>query len=445
MTGWSLQDDPEPSGKNFRSPLHPRRPERVVAKNGAIPPIDPRTKEQGRYAHPEGPKRPRPDREGALGMIRPRMREELYINLNPLQRGGVVPAEGRKTAVAYIDGYSTCDYCPGTLHLMKKPPIQDFLKEVAEFLNMDTATLTQGCREAKLIIMRSLTTPGQTILVDSNKHYTTQLAAELAGLEIVEIPNSGYPRFRIDPDGYLEAIRKVKKETGKPPALALLTHVDWLYGNLVDAARVGGICREHDVPFLLNTAYSSGRMSIDGKRVHADFITCSGHKSWATGGGTMGILAMQSEWEKKVLKPSRHHELKPLELLGCTTRGTSALTLMASFPTVKQRVKIWREEVEKARRFSSQIESLGAVRQLGEKPHCHDLLRFETPVLHRIAQKHKRRGYYLYEELRKRKIVGIKPGRTKSLDLSTYQLTKEQLNYVLDSFKDIVDKLSLRN
>jgi Sep-tRNA:Cys-tRNA synthetase len=186
-------------------------------------------------------------------------------------------------------------------------------------------------------------------------------------------------------------------------------------------------------------------MSIDGKLVHADFITCSGHKSWATGGGTMGILAMQREWEKKVLKPSRHYKLKPLELLGCTTRGTSALTLMASFPMVKERVKIWREEVEKARWFSSQLESLGGVRQLGEKPHCHDLLGFETPVLDRIAQKNKRRGYYLYEELRKRKIVGIKPGRTRSLDLSTYQLTKEQLRHVVDSFKDIVNKLSPKN
>ena len=151
-----------------------------MAKNDTTPQTNPRTEERGKSAHPQGPNRHRPDREGALGMIEPRMSEELYINLNPLQRGGIVPAEARKTALAYIDGYSTCDYCPGTLHLMKKPPIQDFLKEVAEFLNMGTAILTHGCREAKLIVMRSITTPGQTIVVDSNKHYTTQVAAELA-------------------------------------------------------------------------------------------------------------------------------------------------------------------------------------------------------------------------------------------------------------------------
>jgi len=374
-------------------------------------------------------------------MIRPRMREELYINLNPLQRGGIVPAEARKTALAYIDGYSTCDYCPGTIHLMKKPPIQDFLKEVAEFLNMDTAILTHGCREAKLIIMRSITTPGQTMLIDSNKHYTTQVAAELAGLQIAEVPNSGYPNFQIKPEDYANTIEKIKKGTGKPPALALLTHVDWLCGNLVDAEAVGEICQEYGVPFLLNTAYSAGRMPTDGKLLQADFMVCSGHKSWAAGAGTVGILAMKKEWEKKIMKPSRHYKVKPLELLGCTTRGTSTLTLMASFPQVKKRTKNWTDEVEKARWFSAQMESLEGIGQLGQKPHCHDLLRFETPVLDRIAQKHKRRGYYLYEELKKRKIVGIKPGRTKSLDLSTYQLKKEQLSYVVDKFKDIINKL----
>ena len=69
--------------------------------------------------------------------LKPRMREELFINLEPLQRGGVVPAEARKIALTYVDGYSLCDYCPGTLHLMKNPPIQEFLSEVAEFLGME--------------------------------------------------------------------------------------------------------------------------------------------------------------------------------------------------------------------------------------------------------------------------------------------------------------------
>jgi len=314
--------------------------------------------------------------------------------------------------------------------------------EVADFLGMDRAILTHGCREAKFAIMHAITKPGQAIVVDENKHYTSYVAAERAGLKIYEVPSVGYPEFKIQPEEYVKTIEKAKKETGELPALVLLTHVDWTYGNLVDAEKVGKICKEYDVPFLLNTAYSSGRMPIDGKEMLADFVTCSGHKSWAAGAGVVGILAISDEWKDKVFKPSQRYKVKPIEILGCSARGSSALVLMTSFSYVKERVKYWDEEVEKARWFSSQMESLGDVTQLGDKPHNHDLMRFETPVFDKIAQKHKRRGYFLYEELLKRKIVGIKAGKTKSFDLSTYGLTKEQLTYVIDSFQDIINKLS---
>jgi len=56
--------------------------------------------------------------------------------------------------------------------------------------------------------------------------------------------------------------------------------VDYRYGNIADARKVGEICKEYGVPFLLNTAYSSGIMPVDGKKLHV--ILCgSGHKSWA--------------------------------------------------------------------------------------------------------------------------------------------------------------------
>jgi Sep-tRNA:Cys-tRNA synthetase len=326
--------------------------------------------------------------------------------------------------------------------LIKKPPIAGFLGEVAEFLGMDFAILTNGCREAKFAVMHAITKPGDAVVMDANRHYTSHVAAERAGLTIYEVENTGHPNFKIEPEKYAEVIDKVKAETGKLPSLVLLTHVDWIYGNLVDAEKVGKICEEYDVPFLLNTAYSSGRMPINGRDLKVDFITCSGHKSWAAGAGTVGILAIRKDWTEKVIKPSKEYKVKPIEILGCSARGASTIALIASFPFVKERVKHWDDEVKKVRWFGSQVEALGDIKQLGDKPHNHDLIRFETPAFDKIAQKHKRKGYFLYEELLKRKIVGIKAGKTKAFDLSTYGLTKEQLKYVIDSFGDIIKKFS---
>jgi Sep-tRNA:Cys-tRNA synthetase len=49
--------------------------------------------------------------------------------------------------------------------------------------------------------MHALCKPGDTIVVDGNAHYTTHVAAERAGLSMVEVPNNEYPNYEITPEG----------------------------------------------------------------------------------------------------------------------------------------------------------------------------------------------------------------------------------------------------
>ncbi|PKP58618.1 MAG: O-phospho-L-seryl-tRNA:Cys-tRNA synthase, partial [Candidatus Altiarchaeales archaeon HGW-Altiarchaeales-2] len=114
------------------------------------------------------------------------------------------------------------------------------------------------------------------------------------------------------------------------------------------------------------------------------------------------------------------------------------ITLMASFPHVYERVKHYDEEVKKARYFSEKMGNLG-INQLGEKPHEHDLMFFESQKLFEISQKHKRGRFFLYDELKKRGIIGIKPGLTKNFKLSTYLLSEEEIKKIVDAFGEIVN------
>jgi Sep-tRNA:Cys-tRNA synthetase len=243
----------------------------------------------------------------------------------------------------------------------------------------------------------------------------------------------------VKPEGYADVIEKVKNDTGKPPALAILTHVDGNYGNIVDAAKVGEISHEYDVPFLLNTAYSSGRMPVDGGKLNADFITVSGHKSWAAGGGNIGLLVTTGDWNERVFRYSVDFKVKPLEIIGCSTRGAATVALMASLPYVKERVKQWGEEVEKARWLSDKLEAL-EIHPVGEKPRNHDLCFYESEVLYEISKTHKKKNFYLYNELKAHGVTGIKAGLTKHFKLSTYRLTKKQVEHVAWAFEDIIAK-----
>ncbi len=381
-------------------------------------------------------------------------KEDRYINLHPIQRGGVLTPEAREALLEFGDGYSTCDWCPPKqtrLDAIESPPIAQFMQDLAEFLNMDVARVVTRCREAKFIAFTTLGEPGDYVIVDGLAHYSTYIAAELARVKIKEVPHGGHPEFRVDLDAYAAKIEEVKRETGKLPAAVLLTHVDYLYGNLNDAAVVGKICKKYGVPFLLNAAYTAGVMPVDGKKLGADIIVSSGHKSWAASAPT-GILAMREEVADRVLARSkiigdwsgRKFGLKEYALLGCTVMGGPLISLMASFPHVVERVERWDEEVEKARYLIEQLERIEGTHQLGVKPKQHTLTHVESEGFYRASEKHKRRGFFLYDELRSRGIVGVQPGLTKHFKLNTYGLSREKVERVAEAFLEIAGKQGLK-
>ena len=368
-------------------------------------------------------------------LSRLRREHKELINLMPLQTGGILTEAAKEALIEFGDGYSVCDFCEGTLCNVTNPPIRDFVHELLpQFLGCEVATITHGAREAKFMVMHSLAKPGDSILVDANRHYTTVVAAERTGLNIIEVPNSGHPEFRVDVSEYAPLVEE------HAPKLILLTYPDGNYGNLPDARTLGEIAQGHNIPYILNGAYAVGRMPISMEEIGADFIIGSGHKSMASA-GPAGVLGMKKKWQETVLRKSGKYGKKEIELLGCTVRGVPLITLMASFLYVKERVLHWDEQVSKAQWFSAELEKLG-FEQLGEKPHRHDLLHFDAPVLYEISKRVRERGYFLYKELKERGIWGPQPGLARSFKLSTFAGDRQQLEFVIDSFRAILSKYS---
>ena len=118
-----------------------------------------------------------------LNDIEIRAREELFINLNPIQSGGRLTPEAMKTIIAYGDGYSVCDYCraPFRLDKIRRPPIQDFHRELAKFLGMDEARVVPGARRGFQAVVSSLVKKGDSVILSGIAHYTEYLAIESVG------------------------------------------------------------------------------------------------------------------------------------------------------------------------------------------------------------------------------------------------------------------------
>jgi len=363
-------------------------------------------------------------------------RDIAQINLDPLQRGGILTPEARAALVEWGDGYSICDFCAGAMDKITNPPVEEFVHSILpEFLGTDGVRVTHGAREGKFAAMHALCEKGDWVVVDGNAHYTTILAAERAGLKIEYAAHSGAPGYAISAEGYAAAIERAYEHKGNV-SMAVLTYPDGNYGNLADARAVADVCHDYGVPLLLNGAYSVGRMPVSASALGADIVVGSGHKSMAAS-GPVGVLGASEEYARSIFRISPTKKNKEVELLGCTVRGAPLLTLMASFPAVVERVKHWPEEVEKARWFAAGMEKLG-MEQQGDRPHSHDLIFFLAENLYEISKTAKKGRYFLYRDLKERGICGIKPGLTRQFKLSTFGLSREELELVLRAFDEII-------
>ena len=387
-----------------------------------------------------------------VGNLEPRTREEEFINIHPIQAAGRLTPEARKAIISYGDGYSTCDYCrkPFRLDKITRPPIEEFHQDLAKFVNMDQARVVPGARRGFQAVTQSLVEKGDSVIVSSLAHYTEFLAVEVAGGVVKEVPPS--ESHVVTAEATAQKIEDVRKETGKLPALIMIDHFDYQFANEHDVYGIAKVAKEYGVPFLYNGAYTVGIKPVDGKKIGADFIVGSAHKSMASVAPS-GVLATTDEWAPKVFRTTqmvgdvtkRKFGIKEVENIGCTLMGATLISMIASFPKVKARTENWDEEVRKSSYFLEQFQRIEGSKVLSEQPRKHTLTKVDTTEsFDTVAKTHKRRGFFFSDELKDHGIIGEFAGATRTWKLNTYGLTWDQIKYTAESFIDIAEKYSLK-
>ncbi|MFA4826182.1 MAG: O-phospho-L-seryl-tRNA:Cys-tRNA synthase [Methanoregula sp.] len=377
--------------------------------------------------------------------IEARQVDELFINIDPIQAAGRLTADAMKAVMAYGDGYSVCDNCrkPNRLDYISKPPIAEFHKDVASWLGMDTVRTVPGARRGFQAVANTYVQKGDPVLLTSLSHYTEFMAVEEAGGIPREIPADS--NKIITADAAAMKIEEVKREFGRPPVLAFIDHVDYQFGNMHDIRSIAKVTRENDVPIVYNGAYTVGTLPVNGKDLGVDFIVGSGHKSMAAPAPS-GILAATAERAAEVFRTTtivgdvtnRKFGIKEPEMMGCTLMGATLIGMMASFPHVKERVKHFDKELENNRIVLDALLSIEGTKILSEFPRKHTMTRIDTIAsFDKVAESHKKRGFYLSGALEEKGVTGIIPGATKVWKFNTYGMTRIQAEYLGKVFVDI--------
>jgi Sep-tRNA:Cys-tRNA synthetase len=377
--------------------------------------------------------------------IEARQVDELFINIDPIQAGGRLTADAMKAVIAYGDGYSVCDNCrkPNRLDYISKPPIAEFHKDVAKWLNMDAVRTVPGARRGFQAVAQTYVNKGDPVLLTTLSHYTEFLAVEEAGGVAREIPAN--ENKLVTPDATAAKIEAVKKESGRAPVLAFIDHVDYQYGNTHDVAGIAKVAHQYDIPVVCNGAYTVGILPVDGKALGVDFVVGSGHKSMAAPAPS-GILAATAEREKEVFRTTaivgdvtnRKFGIKEPEMMGCTLMGATLIGMMASFPHVKERTKHFDRDLANHQTVMEALLSIEGTECLSEYPRKHTMTRVDTTAsFDKVAETHKKRGYYLQSALEERGITGVIPGATKVWKFNTYGTTRKQAEHLARSFVEI--------
>ncbi len=243
---------------------------------------------------------------------------------------------------------------------------------------MDQARVVPGARRGFQAVTNTLVNKGDSVVVSALAHYTEFLAVENAGGVVKEVPLND--RHIVTADATAQKIEDVKVETGKLPVLVMIDHFDYQFANEHEIAGIGKVAHQYGIPFLYNGAYTVGVQPVDGKKIGADFVVGSGHKSMASVAPS-GVLAINEEFAPKALRTTgmvgdltkRKFGIKEVEMLGCTLMGGTLLSMMASFPTVKERVLHWDEELKKSNYFIDTLLRINGSKVLSEYPRKHSL------------------------------------------------------------------------
>ena len=145
----------------------------------------------------------------------------------------------------------------------------------------EQVTFTGSCTQGLNIALRTLVKPGDPVVISGFEH--NAVLRPLHGLG-ADIRIAGRQLF--DPEDTILAFEKALQNGAK---IAVFTHVSNVFGYILPVDALSELCRNYQVPFVIDAAQSAGTLPVSLRKTGADFIAMPGHKGLLGPQGT-GLL-----------------------------------------------------------------------------------------------------------------------------------------------------------
>ena len=222
----------------------------------------------------------------------------------------------------------------------------------------EQVVLTGNCTQGLNIAIGSLIKEGDRVLISGFEHNAVvrPLYARKADLRI-----AGRRLFQWE-----EILDSFRRELRRGVDAAVFTYVSNVFGYILPVEKLAALCREAEVPFILDAAQAAGSLKVS-MELGADFIAMPGHKGLLGPQGTGLLLCGQPG--KPLLyggtgSQSRSHEMPqdlPERLEPGTLNVPGAAGLAAGISIVERKGTdaIFHREHTQAEKLSRDLRDLG--------------------------------------------------------------------------------------
>ena len=152
--------------------------------------------------------------------------------------------------------------------------------------NPERVVLTSNCTHGLNIAIRSLVKPGDPVLVSGFEHNAVVRPLYALGAKLMV---AGRKLF-----DWEDTLQQWENALKKGPKVAVFTHVSNVFGYILPIEEMSELCRQYEVPFILDAAQSAGSILIDMETLGAAFIAMPGHKGLLGPQGTGLLLCGQT-------------------------------------------------------------------------------------------------------------------------------------------------------
>ena len=134
----------------------------------------------------------------------------------------------------------------------------------------EQVVFTGSCTQGLNMAIRTLVKPGARVVISGFEHNAVTRPLHLLG---ADIRVAGRKLF--DPDDTLEAF---EKQLRSGVDAAVFTHVSNVFGYILPVEQMAKLCRQYNVPFVMDAAQSAGMLPVSLKELGAQVVV------WRTSG-----------------------------------------------------------------------------------------------------------------------------------------------------------------